>query len=350
MKGFFNILLFILVAIVSWGVYGPMLKTGQHDMQGAWLPFMYLGLAYFVIAVVVPPILLQVFGEKGHWSATGIIWSLIAGLCGAIGAIGIILAAKNKGNMIYVMPLVFGGAPVVNTFVTIFLGKTFKQIGPVFYAGLILVIAGSATVLLTAPRAPTTSPKAATSSTQGAAPAPSGPTAAQFALVCLFTAMTAVAFGCYGPTLHRGQMAMAGSRLRPFLCVGIAYFIVAVIIPAIIVRSGADSSHWTFPGAAWSFAGGAAGAIGALGVIMAFNLGGKPVYVMPLVFGGAPVVNTFVEVNRSSLWGNIQPMFYAGLIVTIAGAVTVLIFAPRGHAAAHGAPAELSPKIEPKTV
>ena len=42
-------------------------------------------------------------------------------------------------------------------------------------------------------------------------------------------------------------------------------------------------------GTAWSLGGGAVGAIGALGVIMAFNLGGKPVYVMPLVFGGAPV-------------------------------------------------------------
>jgi hypothetical protein len=304
-------------------------------------------LAYFVIAVVVPPILLQVFGEKGHWSATGIMWSMIAGLCGAIGAMGIILAAKNKGNMLYVMPLVFGGAPVVNTFVTIYLSKTFKQIGPVFYAGLILVIAGSATVLLTRPLGPATPPKPAASTSQTVAATQVGPTAAQFALVCLCTAMTAIAFGCYGPALHRGQMAMAGSRLRPFLCVGIAYFIVAVIIPAIIVRAGADSSQLSFAGAAWSFAGGAAGAIGALGVIMAFNLGGKPVYVMPLVFGGAPIVNTFVEVGRISAWGGIQPLFYAGLIVTIAGAVTVLIFAPRGHAPAHTA-AEPSRGIEPQ--
>lgn len=64
---------------------------------------------------------------------------------------------------------------------------------------------------------------------------------------------------------------------------------------------------------------------------MAINLGGMPVYVMPLVFGGDPVVNTFVEVAHNSAWGRIQPFFYAGLIVTEAGAVTVLVFAARAH-------------------
>ncbi len=147
MKSFLNILLFILVAIISWGVYGPLLKAGQTLMHGAWRPFMCVGLAYFIIAIVVPMVLIQVFGEKGHWSTTGIIWSIIAGACGAVGALGVILAAKNGGNMLYVMPLVFGGAPVINAFVTIYLAKAFKQVGPVFYAGLILVIAGSVTVL-----------------------------------------------------------------------------------------------------------------------------------------------------------------------------------------------------------
>jgi hypothetical protein len=55
---------------------------------------------------------------------------------------------------------------------------------------------------------------------------------------------------------------------------------------------------------------------------------------MPLVFGGAPVVNTFVEVANHAAWSRTGSLFYAGLIVTIAGAVTVLIFAPRSHGAA----------------
>ncbi len=62
---------------------------------------------------------------------------------------------------------------------------------------------------------------------------------------------------------------------------------------------------------------------------MAFNFGGKPIFVMPLVFGGAPVVNTFVSVTQAGQWGQLHAMFYAGLIVVVAGAVTVLVFAPK---------------------
>ncbi len=142
---------------------------------------------------------------------------------------------------------------------------------------------------------------------------------------------------------------MAGSRLRPFLGVGIAYFLVAVLVPALVLgTAGEASSSWNFSGTAWSFAGGAVGAIGALGVIMAFNLGGKPVYVMPLVFGGAPIVNTFVEVANHSAWGHITPLFYAGLIITAAGAVTVLVFAPRAHGVAHSTAPTTASQLESK--
>ena len=73
---------------------------------------------------------------------------------GAFGAVGIILAMAYGGNAIYVMPLVFGGAPVVNTVYTMFWSKAYKEgINPLFYVGLILVIAGAATVLVYAPRA-----------------------------------------------------------------------------------------------------------------------------------------------------------------------------------------------------
>ena len=72
----------------------------------------------------------------------------------------------------------------------------------------------------------------------------------------------------------------------------------------------------------------------ALGIILAFNFGGKPVYVMPLVFGGVPVVNTFVSVIQQGTMGQIGPVFIAGLILVAVGAIVVLVFAPRGHAPA----------------
>ncbi len=111
----------------------------------------------------------------------------------------------------------------------------------------------------------------------------------RYSLVITFALMTALAWGAYGPTLHRGQMAMAGSRLRPFICVGVAYFLIAVLVPFLLLRLGAEPADlaFTWSGSLWSLLGGATGALGALGIIMAFNFGGKPIFVMPLVFGGA---------------------------------------------------------------
>jgi hypothetical protein len=232
------------------------------------------------------------------------------------------MALAHHGNPIYVMPLVFGGAPVVNTFFTMLTGKTYREAGPVFYAGLILVIAGAASVLVFKPAAPH-------------GPSEGGLSPGDFLRVTLWIAVTALSWGVYGPVLHWGQSAMAGSRLRPFVCVGLAYFLVAVLIPAgLLAQSGIP--EWTFTGALWSLAGGAAGAVGALGIILAFNFGGKPIYVMPLVFGLAPVVNTLTTLAGQGVSGAISPLFYAGLIMVAVGAATVLAFAPK--AAPHGKP------------
>ncbi|MFM8488186.1 MAG: hypothetical protein ACKOCH_17780, partial [Bacteroidota bacterium] len=85
---------------------------------------------------------------------------------------------------------------------------------------------------------------------------------------------------------------MGGSRLRNFCCVGIAYFIIAVMIPVVTLESMHSGSSYTLNGMIWSILAGTAGAMGALGIILAFTFGGKPIFVMPLVFGFAPVINT----------------------------------------------------------
>lgn len=321
MKNFALSLLFVALTAVCWGVYGPVLRAGQELMgHSHWRPFICVGLAYFVIAILVPGALLKVTGEKGSWTAGGTIWSLIAGAAGALGALGIILAFTNGGKPIYVMPLVFGCAPVVNTLYTMFTTRDHGRPSPMFLAGLIIVAAGAVMVLVFKP-----SPVAAAAQTAAA----ESISVAQFGLVTVFVAMTALCWGVYGPMLHKGQMLMQGSRLRPLICVGIAYFVIAVVLPFLKMQVSAEHGEYTVQGSLWSLAGGAAGAIGALGVIMAFNFGGKPMYVMPLVFGCAPVINTFV-----SIWGQdlraISPIFYAALILVVIGAVTVLVFAPRG--------------------
>jgi hypothetical protein len=156
-------------------------------------------------------------------------------------------------------------------------------------------------------------------------------------VVGFWIAVTAAAWGVYGPVLHKGQMKMVGSRLRPLMCVGLAYFLIAVIIPAVIFSVKTEPGIWTRSGVAWSLAGGAAGALGAIGIIMAFNFGGKPIYVMPLVFGVAPVVNTFVSIfmSSSATLSDASPFFYAGLIIVAVGAVVVLVFAPKPKHVGH---------------
>jgi hypothetical protein len=263
---------------------------------------------------------------------------------GAIGALGIILAFTFGGRPIYVMPLVFGGAPVVNAFLTIYLADRMKEIGPWFLAGLIIVILGAVLVMVSSPHgAPPAAAKAAAENVQAtpAIVAPPVPTATENAwtwiLRVLSIALAIASWGAYGPVLHKGQAAMHHSRLRPLICVGLAYFVIAVIVPDMILAEAPEPSTYGSWGTLWSLAGGALGAVGALGMILAFNSGGKPVFVMPLVFGGAPVINTLVSISSTHQWSNVNPFFWAGLILVVVGAVMVLAMAPRGDAPATGA-------------
>ena len=163
-----------------------------------------------------------------------------------------------------------------------------------------------------------------------------------FMFITLSIASTVLCWGMYGAILHWGQDAMANSKLRPFICVGISYFVIAVVIPFLLIFvSGVEADvSWTAKGAMWSLVAGVLGAIGALGIILAFNFGGLPVYVMPLVFGGAPVINTLFTITVTKRWGDVSPLFLAGLILVIVGASTVLVFKPKPikPGAGHGAP------------
>ena len=340
----------IALTVLCWGLYGNVLMKGQlrmaipdvhpaaaatppaaaeqpasapkapttqqsHVHPALLRPFVCVGLAYFLIGVIVPSIWLHLYGEKGDWTITGLIWSLAGGALGALGALGIILAFKFGGKPIYVMPLVFGGAPVINAFLTIYLSGRIKEIGPVFLAGLVMVVLGAVTVLLSGPKA---------------AGSGSGEIATIWDWVSriLAIALAIVSWGAYGPVLHKGQASMHHSRLRPLLCVGLAYFLIAVIVPYFFLGELGEASTYRSWGTLWAMAAGACGAIGALGIILAFNFGGTPVYVMPLVFGGAPVINTLAKGG----FEQIGPLFLAGLILVIAGAAMVLVFAPRGDA------------------
>lgn len=341
MKNLAFVIASFAVTILCWGLYGPVLHWGQHAMSStgslaSLRPFICVGLAYFGIGVAVPTILLQIYGEAGEWSLKGILFSLAGGALGALGALGIILAFYFGGKPVYVMPLVFGGAPVVNSFLTIFLSGKMKEIGPVFIAGLIIVLLGATTVLIAKPNPP--APAAAAPAQAEAATPATEPSLVEresrafrdFMLQVSAIALVICCWGSYGPVLHIGQAAMHHSRFRPLICVGLAYFLIAVVVGNLWLAAAGEASTFNFTGTFWSLMGGAAGALGALGIIMAFNFGGKPVYVMPLVFGGAPVVNTFFTITANGLWDQVNALFVAGLLLVIAGAAMVLVFAPKG--------------------
>jgi hypothetical protein len=342
-----TVLLFgsLALTVLCWGMYGPVLQAGQEGMStvpgdvARLRPFVCVGLAYFLIGVIVPALWLHLRGEQGDWTLRGIAWGLAAGALGALGALGIILAFTFGGRPIYVMPLVFGGAPVVNAFLTIYMADRVKEIGASFLAGLIIVVLGAVVVLVAAPHGP---PLPAT---QAAATAVEVDPTALFAAAqsarpggvwrwtcqLLAIALAVVSWGAYGPVLHNGQAAMHHSRMRPLICVGLAYFVIAVVVPYFFLGEVGEASTYRSMGTLWSLLAGAFGAAGALGIILAFKSGGRPVFVMPLVFGGAPVVNTFFTITTRGQWDQINPFFWAGLILVVAGSVMVLVLAPRGE-------------------
>jgi hypothetical protein len=160
--------LFALCTALFWGTYGPLLQKGHHLMDpehlmgagGRLRPFICVGVAYLLVAIVGPLIVMYATGiDRGegvlrHWTFSGIVWSTIAGGVGALGAFTLIMALGAGGprSVAYVMPMVFGFAPMVSTLTSMYFNKTFNQMSPFFAAGLILIVAGAITILFTAPR------------------------------------------------------------------------------------------------------------------------------------------------------------------------------------------------------
>jgi hypothetical protein len=327
----------LALTVLCWGLYGPVLRAGQEGMSlvlpevARLRPFVCVGLAYFLIGVIVPSLWLHFRGEEGDWTIPGIVWSLAGGALGAIGALGIVLAFTFGGRPIYVMPLVFGGAPVVNAFLTIYRAGRVKEIGAFFLAGLIIVVLGAVVVLVASPHGPTHTASGVVPEAGTAVVAPQHLGFWKWAAQLIAIALAILSWGAYGPVLHNGQAAMHHSRLRPLICVGLAYFGIAVVLPYFFLGEMGEASTWRSLGTLWSLMAGACGAAGALGIILAFKSGGKPVFVMPLVFGGAPVVNTFFTITSRGQWDQISPFFWAGLILVVAGSVMVLVLAPRGE-------------------
>jgi len=143
----------------------------------------------------------------------------------------------------------------------------------------------------------------------------------------IFVAGAVLSWGAYGALLHLGQTQL-GNPLKALLCVGVAYFLIGVIIPVVSLSSQGALSGFNTNGLITATIAGALGAIGAGCIIYSFRFGGLPVYVMPLVFGGAPIVNVLVAMAIHPPKQPINPMLYVGFLLASAGAGMVLYFRP----------------------
>lgn len=172
-------LVFALMTVVSWGVYGVFLHTGQLTMgdpvNGRYKAFLFVGIAYFLTAVLAPLAMLVVSGASWQMPMKGMAWSLVAGIVGAIGAFGVLLAFGAKGVPAVVMSIVFAGAPIVNAVVAMIQHPPAGGISAIkwpFYLGLVLAAVGGCLVTLYRPLpAPAHKPSPATAPTSESAPA-----------------------------------------------------------------------------------------------------------------------------------------------------------------------------------
>jgi hypothetical protein len=147
-----------------------------------------------------------------------------------------------------------------------------------------------------------------------------------------FALGAALSWGLYGPTLHKGQQMLGtpqtGAPLKALLCVGIAYFLVGVLVPIAALSAQGNFKDFNTTGSISATAAGMLGALGAVCIIYAFRSGGSPAYVMPLVFGGAPLVNVLVSMAMHPPHQAPNPLLWVGYLLASVGAALVLYFKP----------------------
>lgn len=184
---------FVVGAALSWGIYVPLVHLATKNIGSNLRAFLMVGVAYFLVAVLVPSVFIFLLKYDPtakpnlNWATGSLLWGLLAGISGAIGALFVIFATNVAQELVgqatgplLVAPLVFAGAPIINTIaqMTIFAhGQKIPSPAPQFYAGLCLAAAGMAMVMVYKPTAPT--PAAGKGPAAAAAPAAASQNAAK---------------------------------------------------------------------------------------------------------------------------------------------------------------------------
>ncbi len=105
--------------------------------------------------------------------------------------------------------------------------------------------------------------------------------------------------------------------------------------PVIILKlKGGNIAFWTYPtkGWQWSLIAGTLGAIGALGVLLAFGKMSSPAFVpviMSIIFAGAPMVNALVSTTKEGNWAYVRWPFVLGIALAAVGGYMITKHAPK---------------------
>jgi hypothetical protein len=156
------------MAGVCWGTYVPLIAFGGKNLSagpsfpfaGRYAAFLCVGVAYFVIAVVFPLARSYSVGEPIPSKPVGIVFASLAGVAGALGALGVIFATANapQEDRMYIGPLIFTLAPLLNTLISLFwhptadnpmrFGMPEQMPSWKLFVGVVLVGVGAGLILL----------------------------------------------------------------------------------------------------------------------------------------------------------------------------------------------------------
>ena len=171
-------LMFVAGAILTWGAYVVTIDHGRATLAGAphggkpaipmavaaMRAFLFIGLAYFALGVIVPAIYLGMnkvdatqFPNDPGWLSRGVFLSTLAGVLGAAGALCIVFAVGaarrtfGASGATYVAPLVFCFAPIVNVLISMIVEPPARSPHPLFFVGIVLAAVGAGLVLFYKP-------------------------------------------------------------------------------------------------------------------------------------------------------------------------------------------------------
>ena len=151
-------------------------------------------------------------------------------------------------------------------------------------------------------------------------------------LPVLFALGTALCWGLYGPVLQNARSTTgAWSPFKPYVFIGIAYLVFAIVGGSMGMKAKGDTFNFfggQSPAMIWGFLAGTLGALGALSLTNAMLSGGKPLFVMPIVFGGAVSITALVSTFK--LRQSVSPILWVGMTLVVVGIILVAANTPHG--------------------